>query len=117
VRVERGPSRDALDGGGALMICATCTVPCKPGEQMRHAGIAGTGELTGYSKVLSLTEDDGPGVPEESRGAYLHAPPALDDSRTCAPSGGHGWVCLSSVTYRHSGVRRSAIAQVAARLP
>lgn len=116
VRVERGPSRDAPDGGAL--------VEAEPrylhralqnllSNAMRHAeSRVRLSYRIGHKRCRIDVEDDGPGVPEEAWERVFTPFLRLDDSRTRA-SGGHGLglSIVRRIIYWHVGrahVGRSA---------
>ena len=109
VRVERGPSRDALDGGGACVEAELRylhrALQNLVSNAMRHAeSRVRVSYQVGAQRCRLDVEDDGPGVPEEAWEHIFTPFLRLDDSRTRA-SGGHGLglSIVRRITYWHSG--------------
>jgi two-component system sensor histidine kinase RstB len=109
VRVERGPSRDALDGGGASVEADLRylhrALQNLVSNAMRHAeSRVRVSYQVGQQRCRLDVEDDGPGVPEEAWEHIFTPFLRLDDSRTRA-SGGHGLglSIVRRITYWHSG--------------
>lgn len=109
VRVEHGPSRDALDGGGACVEAELRylhrALQNLVSNAMRHAeSRVRVSYQIGSQRCRVDVEDDGPGVPEEAWEHIFTPFLRLDDSRTRA-SGGHGLglSIVRRITYWHSG--------------
>lgn len=109
VRVEHGPSRDALDGGGACVEAELRylhrALQNLVSNAMRHAeSRVRVSYQIGRQRCRVDVEDDGPGVPEEAWEHIFTPFLRLDDSRTRA-SGGHGLglSIVRRITYWHSG--------------
>jgi len=117
VRVERGPSRDALDGGGAGVEAELRylhrALQNLVSNAMRHAeSRVRVSYQIGSQRCRVDVEDDGPGVPEEAWEHIFTPFLRLDDSRTRA-SGGHGLglSIVRRIIYWHEGraqISRSA---------
>ena len=109
VRVERGPSQDAPDGGGACVEAEPRylhrAVQNLVSNAMRHAeGRVVVSYRIGWQRCRIDVEDDGPGVPEASWEHIFTPFLRLDDSRTRA-SGGHGLglSIVRRIIYWHAG--------------
>ncbi|WP_422909950.1 ATP-binding protein [Pseudomonas sp. MAC6] len=109
VRVEHGPSRDALDGSGALVEAELRylhrALQNLVSNAMRHAeSRVRVSYQVGQQRCRLDVEDDGPGVPEEAWEHIFTPFLRLDDSRTRA-SGGHGLglSIVRRITYWHGG--------------
>jgi len=109
VRVERGPSRDALEGGGACVEAELRylhrALQNLVSNAMRHAeSRVRVSYQVGQQRCRLDVEDDGPGVPEEAWEHIFTPFLRLDDSRTRA-SGGHGLglSIVRRIIYWHSG--------------
>jgi two-component system sensor histidine kinase RstB len=109
VRVEHGPSRNALDGGGAQVEAELRylhrALQNLVSNAMRHAeSRVRVSYHVGQQRCRLDVEDDGPGVPEEAWEHIFTPFLRLDDSRTRA-SGGHGLglSIVRRITYWHSG--------------
>ncbi|WP_298182865.1 ATP-binding protein [uncultured Pseudomonas sp.] len=109
VRVEYGPSRDALDGGGACVEAELRylhrALQNLVSNAMRHAeSRVRVSYQIGSQRCRVDVEDDGPGVPEEAWEHIFTPFLRLDDSRTRA-SGRHGLglSIVRRITYWHSG--------------
>ena len=117
VRVEHGPSRDALDGSGACVEAELRylhrALQNLVSNAMRHAeSRVRVSYQVGQQRCRLDVEDDGPGVPEEAWERIFTPFLRLDDSRTRA-SGGHGLglSIVRRITYWHGGraqISRSA---------
>ena len=109
VRVERGPSQDAPEGGGACVEAEPRylhrAVQNLVSNAMRHAeGRVVVSYRIGWQRCRIDVEDDGPGVPEASWEHIFTPFLRLDDSRTRA-SGGHGLglSIVRRIIYWHAG--------------
>ena len=109
VRVEHGPSRNALDGGGAQVEAELRylhrALQNLVSNAMRHAeSRVRVSYHVGQQRCRLDVEDDGPGVPEEAWEHIFTPFLRLDDSRTRA-SGGHGLglSIVRRITYWHGG--------------
>ncbi|MDH1261827.1 ATP-binding protein [Pseudomonas sp. GD03944] len=109
VRVERGPSLHAQDGGGAVVEAELRylhrALQNLVTNAMRHAeSRVRISYQVGWQRCRLDVEDDGPGVPE-SAWEHIFTPfLRLDDSRTRA-SGGHGLglSIVRRIIYWHGG--------------
>ncbi|MFP6849244.1 MAG: ATP-binding protein [Pseudomonas sp.] len=109
VHVEHGPSRNALDDGGACVEAELRylhrALQNLVSNAMRHAeSRVRVSYQVGRTRCRLDVEDDGPGVPEEAWEHIFTPFLRLDDSRTRA-SGGHGLglSIVRRITYWHGG--------------
>jgi len=109
VRVERGPSIDARDGGGALVEAELRylhrALQNLVTNAMRHAeSRVRVSYQIGSQRCRLDVEDDGPGVPEAEWERIFTPFLRLDDSRTRS-SGGHGLglSIVRRIIYWHGG--------------
>ncbi|WP_137818369.1 ATP-binding protein [Pseudomonas sp. 2FG] len=109
VRVERGPTIKARDGGGALVEAELRylhrALQNLVSNAMRHAeSRVRVSYQIGHQRCRLDVEDDGPGVPEAEWERLFTPFLRLDDSRTRA-SGGHGLglSIVRRIIYWHGG--------------
>jgi two-component system sensor histidine kinase RstB len=109
VRVEHGPSRNALDGTGASVEAELRylhrALQNLVSNAMRHAeSRVRISYQVGQQRCRLDVEDDGPGVPQDAWERLFTPFLRLDDSRTRA-SGGHGLglSIVRRIAYWHGG--------------